>query len=160
MKGRNITMKLRKKVNKIIFLLIVTMIIIFNNFYVYASDDITINAKSAIMVEVNTGKIVYENNAKEIEFPASVTKVLTAIIVLENCELTDMAIVSEKSISNIPSGYVVAPLFVGEKMSVEDLLYALMLKSANDAAYVLAEHVGGSVEEFSNMMNKKAKEIG
>ena len=145
---------------KLFFVIIFLMIILFNNFKVYANTDIKVNAKAALMIEKNTGKIIYEENAKEKKYPASVTKILTAILVLENCELDDVATVSEKSISNIPSGYVIAPLFVGEKISIEDLLYALMLKSANDAAYVLAEHVGGSVEGFSEMMNKKAKELG
>ncbi|MBQ3415073.1 MAG: D-alanyl-D-alanine carboxypeptidase [Clostridia bacterium] len=149
-----------KKIQKIIILMIIITIILSNYLSVYATDEISINAKSAIMVEVNTGKIIYEKNANEQNFPASVTKILTAILVLEKCELNDTAIVSKKSISNIPSGYVVAPLFEGEKISIEDLLYALMLKSANDAAYVLAEHVGGSVDGFSDMMNRKAKEIG
>ena len=145
---------------KLFFVIIFLMIILFNNFNVYANTDIKVNAKAALMIEKNTGKIIYEENAKEKKYPASVTKILTAILVLENCELDDVATVSENSISNIPSGYVIAPLFVGEKISIEDLLYALMLKSANDAAYVLAEHVGGSVEGFSEMMNKKAKELG
>ncbi len=145
---------------KLFFVIIFLMIILFNNFKVYANTDIKVNAKAALMIEKNTGKIIYEENAKEKKYPASVTKILTAILVLENCELDDVATVSEKSISNIPSGYVIAPLFVGEKISIEDLLYALMLKSANDAAYVLAEHVGGSVDGFSEMMNKKAKELG
>ena len=145
---------------KLFFVIIFLMIILFNNFKIFSNTDIKVNAKAALMIEKNTGKIIYEENAKEKKYPASVTKILTAILVLENCELDDVATVSEKSISNIPSGYVIAPLFVGEKISIEDLLYALMLKSANDAAYVLAEHVGGSVEGFSEMMNKKAKELG
>ena len=93
-------------------------------------------------------------------YPASVTKVLTAILTIENCKLDDVATVSQTAISHIPTGYVVAPLYINEQITIKDLLYALMLKSANDAAYVLAEHVGGSVEGFSEMMNKKAKELG
>lgn len=153
-------LKSKKNIYKIIIAIIFIMTTVLNNFQVYADSDISVNAKAALMIEKNTGKIIYEDSAKEKKYPASVTKILTAILVLENCELDDVATVSEKSISNIPSGYVIAPLFAGEKMSIEDLLYALMLKSANDAAYVLAEHVGGSVEGFSDMMNKKAKELG
>lgn len=151
---------MKKNIYKTIAVITFFIIMLFNSFQVYADSDISINAKAALIVEKNTGKVIYEEDAKEKKYPASVTKILTAILVLENCKLDDTATVSEKSISNIPSGYVIAPLYVGEEISIEDLLYALMLKSANDAAYVLAEHVGGSVEEFSNMMNKKAKELG
>jgi len=124
------------------------------------NDDLKIEAKSAIIVERNTGKIILEKDAYEQNYPASVTKILTAILTIENCNLDDIATVSKSAISHIPSGYVIAPLYVGEQITIRDLLYALMLKSANDSAYVLAEHVGGSVEGFSEMMNNKAKELG
>jgi len=126
----------------------------------FADEKIVIDAKSAMMVETNTGRIIYEKNSMERVYPASTTKIVTAIVVIENCEMDDMVTVSEKAISNIPVAYVVAPLYVGEEISVRDLLYALMLKSANDAAYVLAEHVGGSTEGFSEMMNNKMNELG
>ena len=150
-----------KKNKKVLFTLILMIInICFCNIKIYAANELEIMSKASLIVEVNTGKIIHEDNSKVQNYPASVTKILTAILVLEKCELNDKVTVTQSAISNIPTGYVVAPLFVGEEISVEDLLYALMLKSSNDAAYVLAEHVGGSVEGFSNMMNNKAKEIG
>ena len=152
--------KNKKKINKVLVIIILLIIIGFSNIKVYATDKLEIDAKASLIVEVNTGKIIYEDNAKVKNYPASVTKILTAILVLENCKLDDIVTVSESAISNIPSAYVVAPLFVGEEIKVEDLLYALMLKSANDAAYVLAEHVGGSIDKFADMMNKKAEELG
>ena len=148
------------RIYKIFIMIIFVAVILSNKIIVYADDELEIDAKASLIIENNSGKIIYENDAKEQNYPASVTKILTAIIVLENCELTDTATVSSSAVSNIPEGYVVAPLFVGEKMKINDLLYALMLKSANDAAYVLAEHVGGSIDGFSDLMNKKAKEIG
>jgi len=151
---------MNKRIKKIIVAIIFITIIMSNYLFVYGANDFSVNAKASIIVEENSGKIIYEKNSNIQNYPASVTKILTAILTLENCQLTDTVTVSKTAISNIPSGYVIAPLFVGEQMSVEDLLYALMLKSANDAAYVLAEHVGGSVEGFSNMMNKKAEELG
>ena len=93
-------------------------------------------------------------------YPASTTKILTAIVVLENAELDELATVSKNALETIPNGYVTCNLQIGEELSVKDLMYALMVKSANDAAVVLAEHVGGSVEGFADMMNQKAKEIG
>ena len=151
---------MNKRIKKIIVAIIFITIIMSNYIFVYGANDFSVNAKASIIVEENSEKIVYEDNSNIQNYPASVTKILTAILTLENCQLTDTVTVSKTAISNIPSGYVIAPLFVGEQMTVEDLLYALMLKSANDAAYVLAEHVGGSVEGFSDMMNKKAEELG
>ena len=151
---------MNKRIKKIIISMIFIAIIMNNCIFVYATNDLNVDAKASLIIEENSGKVIHEDNSNVQNYPASVTKILTAILTLENCELTDTVTVSKTAISNIPSGYVIAPLFVGEQMSVEDLLYALMLKSANDAAYVLAEHVGGSVEGFSEMMNKKAEELG
>ncbi len=151
---------MNKRIKKIIISMIFIAIIMNNCIFVYATNDLNVDAKASLIIEENSGKVIHEDNSNVQNYPASVTKILTAILTLENCELTDTVTVSKNAISNIPSGYVIAPLFVGEQMSVEDLLYALMLKSANDAAYVLAEHVGGSVEGFSEMMNKKAEELG
>lgn len=149
-----------KKINKTIIIFIMFFVFIIQNVIVYADDELSINAEAGIIVEVNTGKTIYEKNIEEQNYPASVTKILTAIIVIEKCDLDEVATASKTAVENIPEGYVVAPLSVGEEMKIKDLLYALMLKSANDAAYVLAEHVGGSIDGFSDIMNQKAKEIG
>ena len=151
---------MNKRISKIIISVTFIAIIMFNSIFVYAANDFSVDAKASLVVETNSGKIIHQDNAEVQNYPASVTKILTAIIVLEKCELNDIVTVTKSAISNIPSGYVIAPLLEGEKLKVEDLLYALMLKSSNDAAYVLAEHVGGSEDGFSEMMNKKAKEIG
>ena len=147
-------MKFRRKI-LIIFML---FCLVFMNFS-FASEP-NVASTAAILVESSTGKILYEKNAYEKMFPASTTKVLTAILVLESCDLNEIATVSHNAIYSIPNGYVNCNLQEGEKISVKDLMYALMVKSANDAAIVLAEHVGGSVENFANRMNEKAKEIG
>ena len=151
---------MNNKIYKIMMIIMLVIVVLTYNTKVYADDELSVNAKAALIVEINTGKIIYEKDIYEQNYPASVTKILTAILTLENCELDDVATVSQTAISHIPTGYVVAPLLEGEKIKVEDLLYALMLKSSNDSAYVLAEYVGGSVEGFSEMMNKKAKDIG
>ena len=85
---------------------------------------------------------------------------MTAILVVENCNLTDIATVSEKAVTSVPYGYVNAKLQVGEKLTVEELLYAMLVPSANDAANALAEHVGGSIDSFAAMMNTRASELG
>lgn len=124
------------------------------------ADEVNLNSEAAILVEVSTGRILYEKNSTKKLYPASTTKILTAILVIENCELDEMVTVRESALSNIPNGYVTCNLQIGEQLSVEDLLYALMIPSANDAAYVLAEYVAGSVDNFSTMMNDKARELG
>lgn len=85
---------------------------------------------------------------------------MTAILALENCELTDTATVSHKAVYSVPVGYTHAYLVEGEELTIYQLLNVLLIPSANDAAYVLAEHIAGSVESFSTMMNTKALEIG
>lgn len=124
------------------------------------ADSIPLSAESAILVEVSTGRIIYEKNSTRQMYPASTTKMMTAILVIENCNLQDIVTISETALQNIPTGYVTCDLSVGEEISVNDLLYALMLPSANDAAFALAEHVAGSVDAFADMMNNKAREIG
>ena len=92
--------------------------------------------------------------------PASITKIMTAILAIENCNLNDIVTVPYEAISNIPSGYSVAPLQADEQISVDQLLRVLMVHSANDAANALACHISGSIDNFAAKMNEKAKELG
>ncbi len=145
--------------NKLKFIIIFLLLFLCFQNNTFATN-IKINSEAGILVEVSTGRILFEKNSTRQMYPASTTKILTAILVLENCQLTDIVTVRESALSNIPSGYVTCNLQIGEELTVKDLLYALMIPSANDAAYVLAEHVAGSVEAFSAMMNNKARELG
>lgn len=124
------------------------------------SASITIDSPSCVLMESSTGKILYEKNANEVRYPASTTKIMTAILVLENCELTDVATVSHNAVYTIPADYVTCNIQEGEELTIEQLLNVLLVPSANDAAIVLAEHVSGSVSKFADLMNEKAKEIG
>ena len=146
------------KFKKRFFILLIIFFSLFPLIGWAAEPDIA--STSALLVEASTGKVLYEKNAYDKMYPASTTKVLTAILVLENCDLNEIATVSHNAVYSLPSGYVNANLQKGEEISVNDLMYALMVKSANDAAIVLAEHIGGSIEGFAEMMNKKAQEIG
>ena len=119
-----------------------------------------ISARNIVLANSDTGKIVYERNKDEKIYPASITKLMTAILVVENCNLNDIVTVSENAVTSVPSGYVNANLQVGEELTVENLLYVMLIPSANDAANALAEHVAGSIESFASMMNTKAKELG
>ena len=119
-----------------------------------------ISAPNLLLGEINSERILYERNINEKIYPASLTKLMTAILVVENCELDEIVTVSENAVFSVPSGYVNANLQVGEEITVEDLLYAMLIPSANDAANALAEHIGGSIDSFSTMMNTRAKELG
>lgn len=120
----------------------------------------SVKSEAAIVIEATTGKVVYSKNANSIKYPASTTKILTAIIAIEECSLDDMALVSEYAVTSIPSGYTNANIQVGETLSIKDLLYALMLASANEAAVVIAEHISGTNSAFAEHMNEKAAQIG
>lgn len=126
----------------------------------FADNNLKTYCPSVILMETSTGKILYEKNANEISFPASTTKIMTAILTVENCNLNDVATVSHNAVYSIPYDYTHASLKEGEELTIEQLLYALMIPSANDAAIVLAEHISGSVEEFAKLMNKRAEELG
>ena len=144
----------------ICLLLLLSLSTIFSPF-VNAEEEIPdIASPSALLMDYSSGKILYEKNINEKRYPASLTKIMTAIIVLENCELSDIATVSYDAVMSLSSGYVTANLQIGEELTVEQLLYVLMVGSSNDAAIVLAEHVSGSVEKFADLMNEKAKELG
>ena len=124
-------------------------------------NNIEISAPSAILIESKTGRILYEKNSNEKRYPASTTKIMTALLTLENVEdLKSKATVSYNAVFSVPSGYSVDTLKVGEELSVEELLYALLVKSSNEAANVLAEYVAGNVDSFATMMNTRAAELG
>ena len=120
----------------------------------------TIGCQAAYLADPVSGKVFYEKNAHAIMYPASTTKILTALVVLENCDVNETVTVSQKAIDLVPSGYSTAELKAGEKFSVYDLLQAMLIPSANEAANALAEHVSGSVEAFAKICNRRAKELG
>lgn len=125
-----------------------------------AISDPSVNAPVALLMDMGTGKILYEKNARQKMYPASTTKIMTAILALENRSLTDTATVSYNAIFTVPVGYSNANLQLDEVLTMEQLLYVLLIPSANDAANVIAEDIAGSVESFASMMNTKAREIG
>lgn len=126
----------------------------------FATDSINTYSEATILIEANTGKVLYEKNSNNKMYPASTTKIMTAIITIENCNLDDIVTVNYNAISTIPSGYAIAELITDEELTVKQLLEVLLVHSANDAANVLAMHVGGSIDSFVSMMNSKAQEIG
>ena len=118
------------------------------------------HAGAAILEDMKSGKILYERNATDKMFPASTTKIMTAILVLENASLEDTVTASQEAIEPITNQHSHMGIRVGEEFTVEQLMYGMMVYSANDAANVLAVHVGGSLEAFAQMMNEKAAALG
>ena len=133
---------------------------------VHAEDDFEVEADAAILIDMDTGKVLYEKNADEQLFPASVTKMMTALLTVESIEngaldLKQVVTVPQEALDSItdPEAATIY-LAAGEKIKVRDLLYATLLPSANDAANVLAYTIGGSVDAFVDTMNVKANRLG
>lgn len=116
--------------------------------------------RSVFMYETNSDTLMYSWNADTRIHPASLVKIMTALVVLENCQLDQMATATKTALSSITDRDIAINLKPGEQMSVENLLYAMLVYAANDAASVLAEHTSGSVEAFVEQMNKRAQELG
>ncbi|WP_367567103.1 serine hydrolase [Lacrimispora sp.] len=117
-------------------------------------------AEGAILMDADTGTVLWGQNIHQQYFPASITKILTALVVIENCDLDEIVTFSHNAVYNVEENSSSAGISVGDKLSVKDCLYALLLKSANESANALAEHVAGTTEDFADMMNVKAKELG
>lgn len=116
-------------------------------------------AHSAILIEAESGAVIFEKDADRHMYPASTTKILTALLALQAGELSDMVTVSERAV-DIPGDATSAKLKPGEEINLEELLYATMLVSANDGANAIAEHISGSIEAFADYMNRAAYAFG
>lgn len=119
-----------------------------------------ISAQAGILYDATHDRVLFEKSADSKFYPASITKLMTGLLVLENARLTDTVTFSKTAVTNLESGAVTLKLAEGDKVSVRDCLYGLMLKSANEVANGLAEHVGGSISGFAQMMNRRAKDLG
>lgn len=122
--------------------------------------EVFIEADGGIVMEAETGVILYGKNIRETYYPASITKLLTAQIVLDHCKLNETVEFSKNAVYNVEQGSKSLSMDTGDRMSVKDSLYGLLLHSANEVANALAEHTAGSVEDFAKLMNEKAKELG
>lgn len=117
-------------------------------------------AQAAFLFEVNTGTVVYSYNPDVKLSSGTLAKIVTAMVVLDHCEMDDTITINTNNISRLPAGAQVQNLKNGETVTVEDLLYCLILANANDAAVVLAEYVAGNQQGFVTLMNQKAKQVG
>ena len=119
----------------------------------YAKD----TSKSSIVMDMNTKRVLYEKNSNEKRLIASTTKIMTAILTIENSNINDKVEVGNEILSMYGTNIY---LEIGEKIKIKDLLYGLLLRSGNDASVVLAKYIGGTEENFVKMMNNKAEELG
>lgn len=150
-----------KKFSKIFLMFFLVNLIFLFTINVYANDEtLEIESNNAILIDYETGKILYGKNIDEKIYPASTTKIMTAILVIENCDLNDLVTISESAINSVEYGYVTGNLKAGESFTVDQMLHVLLVASANDAACALAEHVSGSTESFVQLMNDKAIDLG
>lgn len=151
-----------------------SVICLFNSVYAFyedASEDVSefivettasvsvpnLNAKSAILFDSTYGRILYEKNAKERRANASTTKMITAMVAYENCDLNEIVVVSQKAAN---TGGSSINLRKNDKISLDCLIKGLLMRSGNDASVAIAEHISGSVEKFAELMNEKLDEIG
>lgn len=133
------------------------VMIVFTFFPAKAKASLPVSAHSAILMDQDSGRVMYEENAHEKSRIASITKIMTAILAIESGKLESTVTISSNAVGTEGSSLY---LKKGEKITLENLVYGLMLRSGNDAAVAIAEEVGGSLDGFVWMMNQKAEEIG
>lgn len=127
---------------------------------VSADPNFTVAAKAALLIDLNTGRTVYEQDADERVYPASLTKIMTCLLALENGNLSDVITIDEAALAGLDQDSSVVGLQVGEQITLEDLLYCMMVHSGNDAANAVAEYIAGSTADFVRMMNERAYALG
>ncbi len=120
----------------------------------------SVSAESAIVMDINTGTILYEKNIDAKRYPASITKIMTTLLCIENAKLTDTVTFSHHAVTSIEMGSSHLWVVTDEQIKMEDCLYGIMLMSANEMCNGVAEHVAGSIDAFVDMMNERAKGLG
>jgi serine-type D-Ala-D-Ala carboxypeptidase (penicillin-binding protein 5/6) len=120
----------------------------------------SVHSDAAIVMEASTGTILYAKNIHDTYYPASITKVLTSLVALENSSMNEIVDFSTKAVYDVDLDSSRIGIDVGEKLTMEQSLYGIMLESANEVSYAIAEHISGNVEAFAALMNKTAKDLG
>ena len=178
-------MKLYKYINKISLVGMVTAFSLFSNLSVYAAQTPeerievqrgmaiqsnetpnwpagpVVSAEAAILMDADTGTVLYAKNIHQQEYPASTTKILTCLIAAEQCSLDEMVSFSHSAIYDTPSGYAHLAFDVGEELTMEQSLNAILIASENSAAFAVAEHISTTTwQDFGDIMNQRAAELG
>lgn len=119
-----------------------------------------IESRYVVLMDADSGEVLYQNNGDAKCYPASTTKLLTALLTIENSSLSDKVVYSKAAVNSITFGDANASISEGEELTVEQSLYCLLLRSANDVAYGIGEHIGGTISNFSSMMNDRVAALG
>ncbi|MDR0964620.1 MAG: D-alanyl-D-alanine carboxypeptidase [Clostridium sp.] len=119
-----------------------------------------VNAEAALLMEVETGTILYAKNIDWKEYPASTTKLLTCLIAMERCEMDEMVTMSKDAINSTPYDSSHIAMDIGEAITMEQALHAILIRSANEVAFAVGEHIAGSWAAFADVMNERAAELG
>lgn len=126
----------------------------------HSGDPVISYSDAALLYEVNSGTMLYMKNADEAMYPSSLVKVMTALIAMEKGDLDEVVTVTASALDAVPKSAMKVKLQEGERITLRDLLYCMIVGSGNDAATVIAEHIGGSQQGFVDMMNKRARDLG
>lgn len=155
-------MKIKKQMTAILMLISIFINIILFTTPVQAATEpnFTIDSEAAILIDSNTGKVLYGKNENKKLYPASTTKILTAILAIEHCNPSDKIIASYNAVMSLPSDYSNAAIQPGETLTFQELLDMFLIHSANEIGTILAEHISGNVENFATLMNQKAASLG
>ncbi|MCM1185605.1 MAG: D-alanyl-D-alanine carboxypeptidase [Lachnoclostridium sp.] len=119
-----------------------------------------VNAEAAILMEAKTGAILYAKNIHKQEYPASTTKILTSLIAIEQCSMDEIVTFSHDAVFGIPLDSNHIAMNEGDTLTMEQCLNAILIRSANEVSYAVAEHIGGTWDDFADIMNKRAEELG
>lgn len=119
-----------------------------------------LKSAAAVVLEASTGSVLYNKGAYDAHYPASTTKLMTSLLAIEQCPLSDVITCSKASVNSIGWDSSRIGLVAGESIDMENALYAILLASANEVSYAVAEHIGGTIEYFVSMMNERAKDLG
>ena len=148
---------MRDSISAVLNLAIVAFLVSVNPVWSFAPEE-DLTARAAVLMDAATGRILYQKDADLRLPPASTTKVVTAILALESNKNLKESLTVSKEATRVPASKLY--LRPGQSMTIEELLYGILLASANDASVVLAEGIAGSVERFTDLMTKKAHEVG
>ena len=119
-----------------------------------------ITAAAAVVMEASTGSVLYNKNAYDAYYPARTTKLMTSLLAIEQCPLSDVITCSRESVESIGWDSSRIGLVAGESIDMENALYAILLASANEVSYAVAEHIGGTADYFVSLMNERAADLG
>lgn len=119
-----------------------------------------IESAAAVVMEASTGSVLYNKGAYDAHYPASTTKLMTSLLAIEQCPLSDVVTCSKASVNSIGWDSSRIGLVAGESIDMENALYAILLASANEVSYAVAEHIGGTADYFVSLMNERAKDLG